>query len=44
VTWDKENNTDAVMEKAQQRLYVQRQLKKFGLRREFLVQIYLSAF
>ena len=38
-----ENNTDAVVKKAQQRLFFLRQLKKFGLRREILVQFYLSA-
>ena len=38
-----ENNTDAVVKKAQQRLYFLRQLKKFGLRREILVQFYRSA-
>ena len=38
-----ENNTDAVVKKAQQRLFFLRQLKKFGLRREILVQFYRSA-
>ena len=38
-----ENNTDAVVKKAQQRLYFLRQLKKFELRREILVQFYRSA-
>ena len=38
-----ENNTDAVVKKAQQRLFFLRQLKKFGLRREILVQFYCSA-
>ena len=37
-----ENNTDAVVKKAQQRLFFLRQLKKFGLRKEFLVQFYRS--
>ena len=37
-----ENNTDAVVKKAQQRLFFLRQLKKFGLRREILVQFYRS--
>ena len=41
LTW--ENNTDAVVKKAQQRLFFLRQLKKFGLRREILVQFYRSA-
>ena len=41
LTW--ENNTDAVVKKAQQRLFFLRQLKKFGLRREILVQCYRSA-
>ena len=38
-----ENITDAVVKKAQQRLFFLRQLKKFGLRREILVQFYRSA-
>ena len=38
-----ENNTDAVVKKAQQRLFFLRQLKKFGLRREILVQFFRSA-
>ena len=38
-----ENNTDAVVKKAQQRLFFLCQLKKFGLRREILVQFYRSA-
>ena len=38
-----ENNTDAVVKKAQQRLFFLRQLKKFGLRREIRVQFYRSA-
>ena len=38
-----ENITDAVVKKAQQRLYFLRQLKKFGLRREIRVQFYRSA-
>ena len=38
-----ENNTDAVVKKAQQRLFFLRQLKKFGLRRKILVQFYRSA-
>ena len=38
-----ENNTDAVVKKAQQRLFFLRQLKKFVLRIEILVQFYLSA-
>ena len=38
-----ENNTDALVTKAQQRLFFLRQLKKFGLRREILVQFYRSA-
>ena len=38
-----ENNTDAVVKKAQQRLFFLRQLKKFRLRREILIQFYLSA-
>ena len=38
-----ENNTDAVVKKAQQRLFFLHQLKKFGLRREILVQFYRSA-
>ena len=37
------NNTDAVVKKAQQRLFFLRQLKTFGLRREILVQFYRSA-
>ena len=37
-----ENNTDAVVKKAQQRLFFLCQLKKFGLRREILVQFYRS--
>ena len=41
LTW--ENNTDAVVKKAQQRLFFLRQLKKFGLRRAILVQFYRSA-
>ena len=38
-----ENNTDAAVKKAQQRLFFLRQLKKFGLRRDILVQFYRSA-
>ena len=38
-----ENNTDAVVKKAQRRLYFQRQLKKFELTREILVLFYRSA-
>ena len=38
-----ENNTDAAMKKAQQRLYFLCQLKKFRLRREIFVQFYRSA-
>ena len=38
-----ENNIDEVVKKAQQRLFFLRQLKKFGLRRELLVQLYRSA-
>ena len=38
-----ENNTDAVVKKAQQRLLFLCQLKKFGLSREILVQLYRSA-
>ena len=38
-----ENSTDAVVKKAQQRLFFLRQLKKFGLRRQILVQFYRSA-
>ena len=41
LTW--RNNTDAVVKKAQQRLFFLPQLKKFGLRREILVQFYRSA-
>ena len=37
-----ENNTD-VVKKAQQRLFLLRQLKNFRLRREILVQFYRSA-
>ena len=37
-----ENKTDALVEKAQQRLYFLRQLKKFGLMRDILVQFYRS--
>ena len=37
------NNTGAVVKKAQQRLFFLHQLKKFGLRREILVQFYRSA-
>ena len=40
---DCENNTDALVKKAQQRLFFPRQLNKFGLRREILVQFYHSA-
>ena len=38
-----ENITDAVVKKAQQRLFYLRQLKEFGLKREILVQLYRSA-
>ena len=38
-----ENNTDAVVKKAQQRLFFLRQLKTFGLWRDILVQFYRSA-
>ena len=38
-----ENNTDAVVKKAQQRMFFLRRLKKFGLKRQILVQFYRSA-
>ena len=38
-----ENNTDAVVKNVQQRLFFLRQLKKFGQRRDILVQFYRSA-
>ena len=38
-----ENNTDALVKTAQQRLYFLGQQKKFGLRREILVQLFRSA-
>ena len=38
-----ENNTDGLVKKAQQLLFFLRQLKKFGLRREIIVQFYRSA-
>ena len=38
-----ENNTGAVVKKTQQRLFFLCQLKKFGLRRDILVQFYRSA-
>ena len=38
-----ENNTDAVVKKAQQRLYFLRQVKKFGLRWEIRIQFCRSA-
>ena len=38
-----ENNTDAFLKKTQQRLFFLRQLNKFGLRREIIVQFYRSA-
>ena len=40
LSWE---NNDAVVKKAQQRLFFLCQLKKFGLRREILVQFYRSA-
>ena len=39
----RENTTDTVVKKAQQRLFFLRQLKKSELRREILVQFYRSA-
>jgi hypothetical protein len=39
-----ENNTDAVVKKAKQRLYFLRQVKKFGLRWEIRIQFCRSAF
>jgi len=41
--WRWENNTDAVVNKAQKRMYFLGQLTKFGPRREILVQFYRSA-
>ena len=37
---DWEMNIDSTLKKAQRRMYFLRQLKKFGLRREILVQFY----
>ena len=39
--WDA--NVEVTAKKAQQRLFFSRQLKKFGLRREILIQFYNSA-
>ena len=39
----RENNTDAVVKKTQQRLYFLHQLKNFRLRRKILIQFYHSA-
>ena len=39
----RENNTDAVVKKAQQMLYFLHQLKNFRLRRKILIQFYHSA-
>jgi len=38
LSWD--NNVDAVVKRAQQRLYFLRQLRKFGLSKDILVQFY----
>ena len=37
---DWEVNINSILKKAQQRMYFPRQLKKFGLRREILLQFY----
>ena len=37
---DWETNTDSSLKKTQQRMYFLRQLKKFGLRRQILIQFY----
>ena len=41
-TLGRDANVDATVKKAQKRLFLLRQLKKFGLRREILIQFYDS--
>ena len=42
-TLDWDAHVEVTVKKAQQRLFFLRQLKKFGLRREILIQFYNSA-